>query len=147
MKILREKKQICDVYIEHLQFNSLYLREPKMKPGLLACYLFTQNPNIDFTDIHLKADNPEIGTPWEWEYEYTAEEFREAYPTLEDFMTKFDREDFGYWEMEFTYKGALCIVTGKRMKDEIGFEYPVESDLNILPLVTEIEDSSYKIHR
>lgn len=147
MKILREKKQIYDKYIERLQFNSLYLRDQKMKPGLLVCYLFTANKNIGLTAIHLKASNPEVGIPWEWEYEYTAEEFRKAYPALEDFMAKFDREDFGYWEMEFIYKGAWCIVAGKRVKDEIGFEYPVESDLNILPLVTEIEDSSYEIHR
>lgn len=148
MKIIREKKQIYDKYIVRLQFNSLYLRDPKMKPGLLVCYLFTQNPNIDFTTIHLKADNPEVGIPWEWEYEYTAEEFRKAYPALEDFMAKFDREDFGYWEMKFLYKGVECTASCSELKERvIGLGYPVDPDLNILPLVTEIEDSSYEIHR
>ena len=147
MKIVKEKKQIDDRYIERLQFNSLYLRNPEMKPGLLICYLFTENKNIDLTAIHLKASSPEVGIPWEWEYEYTAEEFREIYPTLQDFMAKFDREDFGYWEMQFIYKGAGCTVSCSGVKEEIGFEYPVEADLYILPLVTEIEDSSYEIHR
>ena len=131
MKIVKAKKQIYDKYIERLRFNSLYLRDPKMKPGLLVCYLFTENKNIDLTAIHLQASSPEIGTLWEWEYEYTAEEFREAYPTLEDFM----------------YKGVGCTASCSELKGVIGLGYPVESDLNILPLVTEIEDSSYEIHR
>lgn len=147
MKIVKAKKQIYDKYIERLRFNSLYLRDPKMKPGLLVCYLFTENKNIDLTAIHLQASSPEIGTLWEWEYEYTAEEFREAYPTLEDFMAKFDREDFGYWRIKFLYKGVGCTASCSELKGVIGLGYPVESDLNILPLVTEIEDSSYEIHR
>lgn len=147
MKIVKAKKQIDDSYIERLQFNSLYLRDQEMKPGLLICYLFTENKNIDLTAIHLKASSPEVGIPWEWEYEYTTEKFRETYPALQDFMAKFDREDFGYWEMKFIYKGAQCTVSCSGVKEEIGFEYPVEADLNILPLVTEIEDSSYEIHR
>lgn len=147
MKIVKAKTQIDDRYIERLQFNSLYLRDSEMKPGLLICYLFTENKNIDLTAIHLKASSPEVGTMWEWEYEYTAEEFRKAYPALEDFMAKFDREDFGYWRIKFLYKGAECTASCSELKGEISFGYPVESDLNILPLVTEIEDSSYEIHR
>ena len=147
MKVVKAKKQIYDKYIERLQFNSLYLRDPGMKPGLLICYLFTANKNISLTAIHLKASSPEVGILWEWEYEYTAEEFSEAYPTLQDFIIKFDQEDFGYWDIKFLYKGAECTASCAGLKGEIGLGYPVEDDLNILPLVTEIEDSSYKIHR
>lgn len=146
MKIAKEKKLIEGRYIERLQFNSLYLRDPEMKPGLLICYLFTENKNINLTAVHIKASSPEVGIPWEWEYEYTAEKFRETYPTLRDFMAKFDREDFGYWEMHFIYKGARCVASCSGAKEEIGFEYPADTELNILPLVKEIEDSSYEIH-
>lgn len=147
MKVVKAKKKIYDRYIERLQFDSLYLKDPEMKPGLLICYLFSVNKNINLTAIHLKASSPEVGIPWEWEYEYTVEEFREAYPALQDFMIKFDREDFGYWQIKFLYKGVECTASCSGLKEEIGFGYPVGADLNILPLVTEIEDSSYEIHR
>lgn len=147
MKVLKAKKQIYDNYIERLQFNSLHLRNLEIKPGLLICYLFTVNKNINLTAIHLKASSPEVGIPWAWEYEYTAEEFREAYPTLQDFMIKFDQEDFGYWDIKFLYKGVECTASCGGLKGEIGLGYPIADSPNILPLVTEIEDSSYEIHR
>ena len=62
-------------------------------------------------------------------------------------MAKFDREDFGYWRIKFLYKGAECTASCSGVKGEIGLGYPVETELNILPLVTEIEDSSYEVHR
>ena len=144
MKIL-SKKVAYSSHMERYDLNETYSTRPGNR-GLVICYVLSTLPALTFSTLELEARHEEIGVPLEWRQAYAAGEFSGRFPTLEDFLRRFDREDFGYWTLSAGCQGAEISITGRREETEIGLSYPETAALNLLPILSEAEARSYAFH-
>lgn len=111
--------------------------------GLTICYAISICKSLKLTSLDLKARYEEIGVAENWHKKYTPESFYASFHGIKEFLDIYDKDDFGRWTISIVYQNIEVIISGERDKTEIGVSYPKERKLNLLPLLSDIELSTY----
>lgn len=114
--------------------------------GLTICYAISICKNSTLTSLDLKAKHEEIGVVEKWHKKYSHESFAALFHGVKEFLDIYDKDDFGRWTLSIVYQNIEVIISGERDKTEIGVSYPNERNLNLLPLLSEIESSTYEFN-
>ena len=114
--------------------------------GLTICYAIAICKNSKLTSLDLKAKHEEIGVAEKWHKKYSQESFATSFRRVEDFLDIYDNDDFGRWTLNIVYQNIEVVISGERDKTEIGVSYPKERKLNLLPLLSEVESSTFEFN-
>lgn len=130
-----------DLYkAEEYDLNDIYSKDLENK-GLIICYLLATETSL--ITIELKPKNEEIGVPLEWYRRYDQNSFKEKFSSLYEFLIEFDYDDFETWHLKVLYKNVEVEIGGKRGSTIIRLTSDEKYQLNILPLLYEVETKSY----
>lgn len=111
--------------------------------GLTICYAIAICKDSKLASLDLKAKHEEIGVVEKWHKKYSHESFAASFHGVKDFLDIYDNDDFGRWTLNIVYQDIEVIISGERDKTEIGVSYPKERKLNLLPLLSKVESSTY----
>ena len=113
--------------------------------GLVICFALATCPKAKMISFLCEAKHEEIGVPLQWQREHTYESFNSVYSNnLEKFLDVYDDDDFGSWRMKIDYQNVEISISGHRTETEIGLHYPKDKPVNLLPLLYEVETSTYQ---
>ena len=111
--------------------------------GLVICYVLAKFNKFKFISLELEAKQEEIGIPEKWIKVYNANSFEKEIISMSDFLIKYDNEDFGYWMLNVNYQNIEISFTGKRDRTDIGVSYSKSQAINLLSVLSEVENISY----
>lgn len=131
-----ERYSLCDAFSESCS-----------NVGLWICYALATCERGFMNEIELEAESEEIGVPQAWYRRFNKETFLETYDSFWAFLACFDLDDFGMWSIELQYEGISVSVSGKRDSDRIAMSYLSDAEVNLLPLIAEVEEVSYSYNR
>lgn len=114
--------------------------------GLIICYAIAICKNSKLVSLDLKAKHEEIGVVEKWHKKYSQESFATSFHGVKDFLDIYDNIDFGRWTLNIVYQNIEVIISGERDKTDIGVSYPKERKLNLLPLLSEAESSTFEFN-
>ena len=141
MKVISEKAYDGFIF-QRFSLNDTFSTSANNK-GLIICYALATCPKVRMVSLELEADFEEIGVPTAWYRKHTNESFTVAYKTIHDFLDVYDHDDFGEWDLTVVYQNIEISICGRRAETEIGLSYPKEIKLNLLPLLYEVETSTF----
>lgn len=114
--------------------------------GLTICYAIAICKKSQLTSLDLEAKHEEIGVAEKWHKKYSQGSFVTSFHGVKDFLDVYDNDDFGRWTLNIVYQNIEVIISGERDKTEIGVSYPKERKLNLLPLLSEVESSTFEFN-
>lgn len=114
--------------------------------GLTICYAIAICKNSKLASLDLKAKHEEIGVVEKWNKKYSHESVSASFHGVKEFLDIYDKDDFGRWTLNIVYQNIKVIISGERDKTEIGVSYPKERKLNLLPLLSKVESSTYEFN-
>ena len=114
--------------------------------GLAICYAIAICKDSSLVSLDLKAKHEEIGVIEKWHKKYSHDSFTSIFHEIKEFLDIYDKDDFGRWILNIMYQNIEVIISGERDKTEIGVSYPKERTLNLLPLLSEAESSTYRFN-
>lgn len=112
--------------------------------GLIISYVLATSKSSKLISLELIAKHEEIGVIEKWYNRFCQESFANTFHGLKDFLEAYDYNDFGMWIAKVLYKGVEVTISGDRDNTELGVSYPKEIKLNLLPLLSEVESSTYQ---
>ena len=140
--ILVSKETIDGFVFQRFSLNNLFSTSANNK-GLIICYALATCPKVKMVSLELEADFEEIGVPTAWHNWHNNETFTVAYKTIHDFLDVYDHDDFGIWDLTVIYQNIEISISGRRTETEIGLSYSDEKKINLLPLLYEVETSTF----
>ena len=143
MRIIGAKEKIYTRYSVQYKFDEINNHDGAIRTGVLICYLITQNQKIEFITFRAEAEHEEIGVPLAWEVQYDRAKFHEKFPSFSQFAKRFNKDGVGIWKLKVIYDNTELTITGWGEEDEISVSYSVEESVDIFPLLSEIEKTSY----
>lgn len=139
-----EMKSGYNMKIERYDLNNIYSLDGKNK-GLIICYLLATSLDVVVDFVMMESELGENEAPKAFYRKYTGEEFLKSFRTLEDFLQGYDREDFGEWQLRLGYKDVSVYIMGNREDTKVECVYSQKFDVNLVPLLMDIEKASYKV--
>ena len=134
------KRALRTTKAEEYSLNELFTKETSGK-GLIICYLLATEAKLISLDLRPQQD--EIGVPLRWYRHYDKDNFNATFNSLYDFLFKFNYDDFDVWHLKIIYKDVEVGIGGDRNSSIIRLTSDEKAQLNILPLLYEIETKSY----
>lgn len=141
MKVISEKAYDGFIF-QRFSLNDTFSTSANNK-GLIICYSLATCPKVKMVSLELEADFEEIGVPTAWYRKHTNETFTAVYKTIRDFLDVYDHDDFGIWDLTVIYQNIEISISGRRTETEIGLSYSDEKKINLLPLLYEVETSTF----
>lgn len=132
--------------IEHYDLCDTFSDSGTSK-GLIICYIISTCKNASLVSLELRARHEEIGVAKKWHKKYTATSFDSTFEAMNSFINAYSIDDFGRWTATIIYQNVEVIISGEKEKTEIGVSYPKDRKLNLLPLLSGIETTSYEFNR
>lgn len=142
---LLDRTAVYGRIVEHADLNEI-CRPKAENCGLMLCYALAVNETAPLWEAELLAEDEDIGVGRRWVYRTDGATFLRELPTVEAFLARFDREDFGKWTLELGSRAASISVSGTRDDTVIGISYPKEKQSGILRLLAAAEDQTYVWH-
>ena len=142
MKI-RSKQIRRDSHVEHYELDGAWADVPANR-GLVLCHALAFSDRAELMEVHLRAEQEEIGEPIAWERSFSGQRFRTSFSDLHRFLEIYDGEDFGVWTLHLVFQNTEVLVSGHRTQTLIGVTYPAQAELNLLPLLKDAEDRTYE---
>lgn len=115
--------------------------------GLIICYVISTCKSARLVSLELWARHEEIGTAGKWCKKYTAASFGSSFDTIDSFISAYNNDDFGRWTATIIHQNIEVIISGEKEKTQIVASYPKDRKLNLLPLLSGVETTSYEYNR
>ena len=101
----------------------------KYNKGLVALYSILKSNSLNsnsakIKSIELKSRKDEDDGVKEWYTKTVPASILQKYKTLKDFLTVYDYNDFGMWDLEIEYNDTTIKIKGYRNSTKVGVTYP-----------------------
>ncbi len=128
-----ERYDLCDVFSESASSK-----------GLIICYALAACENCKLVSLDLIAKHKEIGVPEKWHKKYSETSFTTSFDDIESFLHAYDDDDFGRWTLTAIYQNFEVVLSGEKDKTVVSVSYPKDVKVNLLPLLSGIEATTYR---
>lgn len=143
--ILLEKTNVDGEFVyERYDLDSLCRADQTIPAGLLTAYLLgsSQMLKLDYFLADFQGD-PGYIRP---EERTEGGQFKKRFPDPRTLARTYGSEEFNMWDMSFVYKGVKVYASGDAGSSETALTYDPKDSVNLIPLLAEIEDRSWKFH-
>lgn len=144
MKIWEHRQQGNFSYIERFELNGVLVGNDSVRPGFLICYLLATNENTTFFRLAAEAEG-DAGDD-RARANFNQKTFIKEFSTMEQFMRYFTERGMKTWDLDLFYQETQLSVSGQAWSTVIGVSYPLETPINVIPLLSEIEGKTFEYH-
>jgi hypothetical protein len=107
--------------------------------GLITCYALIIQKSFSVISLDLKSKNFDTSSTF-WRNIYTYRSFLEKIGSLQNFIDKYNREDFGTWTTNINFKDKDISVSGNKDDNNIIVKYSSDSEIDLSLLYKAIEE-------
>ena len=143
--ILLEKTNVDGEFVyERYNLDGLCRTDQTIHAGFLTAYLLASSQllRLEYFLADFQGD-PGYIRP---EEKTEGGLFNKRFPDPKTLAQTYDLEEFNMWDMSFVYKGVRIFASGDAVSTETSLTYDPKDSVNLIPLLAEIEDRSWKFH-
>ncbi len=129
--------------IEHYDLCDTF-SDSNANKGLIICYIISTRKSVSLVSLELRARHEEIGIDEKWHKRYMAATFGCSFESIYNFINVYGDDDFGRWTLIISYQNTEVTISGEKDKTVIGVSYQKDKKLNLLPLLSSVEVTSYE---
>lgn len=109
--------------------------------GFLICYLLATCPRLEFMSLDVERDFVDIGCRSSWgRYYDSKEELLKECPTLKDFLSRHEDDEFDSWHLMAKFKDVEIRFSGQRDRVSVGVGYTrIDKPINVIPILMGVE--------
>lgn len=145
MRSLSQREQRHNHFIERYELNSLYVGRSGFYPGFLSCYLLATAPGTTLDSFFAEAEGEQgLGHNT---VSAKGLDFLHQFPDVDAFHAQMVAQDIQSWRLSITVEGVLLSALGPAWSANLSFSYPDDRPLDLPTLLTQVEETSFGIHR
>lgn len=141
MKIISKRERGYRYYSEKYDLNGAYAGKKDVPVGLLILYVLVKKCGVVFNELTAEAEG-ELGEP----HNILTVSDIELFSSLGELTNTFSSQELNIWELKCSYKDTDIYITGRTYGSILGVRSPLSSNVNLLPLMSDVETATYSYH-
>lgn len=143
MKILQRKERGYCSFIEKYNLCGAYAGKKGIPIGVLLLYIFLKRDDLKFIEMTAEAES-EVGE--EHNIVHVEEKGLLVFKSEESIAELFLQKELQIWEIKVQYQNVDISVAGRTYGTVLSIRTPLTSGLNLIPLMSVLEQETYKYH-
>ena len=141
MKIISKRERGYRYYSEKYDLNGAYAGKKGVPVGVLILYVLVKKCDVVFHELTAEAEG-ELGEP----HNILTVSDMEIFSSLGELVNTFSSQELNIWELKCDYKDTDIYITGRTYGSILSIRSPLSSNLNFLPLMSDMETATYSYH-